>query len=136
MTPLDMANLIKDYGAVAGCVVLMYVVARLYNDNQRLSSGSLEKLIGQLEANKSATDRMFDALRELRGVLEARGHTVGDLDNRITLLIEKVQHGFGNTAASMEGFIRLFERERLRRGEERTADRDERAADRDTWGRP
>lgn len=126
MTSLDIAGLLKEYGGWGLSAILMAVIAKLHADNQRLGSGQIERVITGLAAGTKAADGVQAALNELRALIDASGKTVGEHTHQIGILIEKVQHGFGNTSQAMQGVTselqrirddrRERERERIDRG--------------------
>lgn len=130
MTPLDWANLLKDYGGWGLSAILMGVIVYLDRDRQACSRSQIilvERLITALESARDATSRFEAALNSLKDTLDARGQTVGDLSHRIDLVVEKIQHGLGNLGGSMQAIVNWIEREKERN---RDSARD-RAEDRD-----
>lgn len=126
VTSLDIAGLLKEYGGWGLSAILMAVIAKLHADNQRLSGGQIERVITGLAAGTKAAEGVQAALNELRALIDASGKTVGEHTHQIGILIEKVQHGFGNTSSAMQGVTselqrirddrRERERERIDRG--------------------
>jgi hypothetical protein len=125
MTGVEIAGILKDYGPWGLCAILMLVIAKLYSDNQALSTGYIERVILGLNAATSASTSVQGALSELRHLIDASGKAVGEHSGHIALLVEKVQHGFGNTASAMQAVAN--ELQRLRdRDDQRNRDRNDR----------
>jgi uncharacterized coiled-coil DUF342 family protein len=130
MTPLDWANLLKDYGGWGLSAILMGVIVYLDRDRQasRTSQIALVKeLVTAMAASTNAMTRFQEALEALRVMLDARGQTVGDLSHRIDIVVEKIQHGLGNLGGSMQAIANWIEKERDRdrnRAREREEDRE------------
>ncbi|MFK5596502.1 hypothetical protein ACFZ8E_05790 [Methylobacterium sp. HMF5984] len=125
MTGVEIAGILKDYGPWGLCAILMLVIAKLYRDNQALSTGYIERVILGLNAATSASTSVQGALSELRHLIDASGKAVGEHSGHIALLVEKVQHGFGNTASAMQAVAN--ELQRLRdRDDQRNRDRNDR----------
>lgn len=122
VTSLDVAGLLREYGGWGLSAILMGVIAKQYADNKALSGGHIERLITGLTAATQAAGGVQSALNELRALIDASGKTIGDHTHQIGILIEKVQHGFGNTSQAMQGVtselqrIRDDRRERAERG--------------------
>lgn len=120
--PVALAAMLKDYGPWGICAILLIAVLKLYADNKALSSGHIERLITGLTAATQAAGGVQGALNELRALIDASGKTIGDHTHQIGILIEKVQHGFGNTSQAMQGVtnelqrIRDDRRDRAERG--------------------
>jgi hypothetical protein len=128
MTGIELAGILKDYGPWGLSAILMVVVAKLYADNQKLSTGYIERIIAGLDAATGAATSVQGALNELRNLMDSSGKAVGEHSHQIAILVEKVQHGFGNTASAMQAVAN--ELTRLR-------DRDDRRQrDHDDRGRP
>lgn len=122
LTSLDIAGLLREYGGWGLSAILMGVIAKQYADNKALSGGHIERLITGLTAATQAAGGVQGALNELRALIDASGKTIGDHTHQIGILIEKVQHGFGNTSQAMQGVtnelqrIRDDRRDRAERG--------------------
>ncbi|GEM_PF-5790509 len=128
MTGIELAGILKDYGPWGLCAILMLVIAKLYRDNQTLSTGYIERIIAGLDAATGAAGSVQTALNELRALIDASGKASGENSHQIAILVEKVQHGFGNSVSTMQAVAN--ELQRLR-------DRDDRRQrDHDDRGRP
>jgi len=110
VTSLDIAALLKEFGGWGLSAILMGVVAKQYADIKALSTGHIERLITGLAAGTKAADSVQSALHELRSLIDASGKTVGEHTHQIGILIEKVQHGFGNTSSAMQGVTNELQR--------------------------
>lgn len=110
VTSLDVAGLLKEYGGWGLSAILMGVIAKQYADNKALSGGHIERLITGLTAATQAAGSVQSALNELRALIDASGKTIGDHTHQIGILIEKVQHGFGNTSSAMQGVTNELQR--------------------------
>lgn len=127
VTGLELYDLLSK-GGWGLSAILMLVIVVLYRDNQKLSTGYIERIIAGLDAATGAAGSVQAALNELRNLIDASGKAVGEHSHQIAILVEKVQHGFGNTASAMQAVAN--ELQRLR-------DRDERRQrDQDDRGRP
>lgn len=123
----EFADLLQKYGGWGLSAILMLAVIRLYQDNQALSRGFVERIIAGLAAATAAAGGVEKALAELTRLMEASRETVGGHSNRLDVLVEKIQHGFGNTSAAMQAVANELQR---------LKDRDDRRqSDHDTRGR-
>lgn len=98
-------------------VVLGLVIRALYRDLRVCNDRSLQdraRLVEAVEAAKDGAERSESAFRSLQALMETRGQALGDLSYQVGIVAEKVQHGFGNVAQSLESFVRLIERDRGR----------------------
>ncbi len=125
VTSLDIAGLLKEFGGWGLSAILMGVIVKLHADNQRLGSGQIERVITGLAAGTKAAEGVQSALLELRALIDASGKTVGEHTHQIGILIEKVQHGFGNTSSALQGVANELQRARDDR-RERERERGER----------
>jgi len=114
VTTPEIAVLLKEYGPWGLVALLTGAVIKLYRDKEALSTGYIERLIAGLVAATSAAQATREALSELAALIESTGKAVAEHDHRIAILIEKVQHGFGNTSSSLDGVARELQRIRDR----------------------
>lgn len=117
MPATELADLIQRYGGWGLSAILMGAVVYLHRGWQGCQDIALrdrERLITALEAAKDASERFEGTLQSLRATLESRGQAVADLSHQVENVAIKVQHGIGNLSASMEGFVRMLDRDRDR----------------------
>lgn len=116
----EAGNVLLTQGGVLGavCVLLALALAALFVvllKRFKRYEDLIERAITGLEAAADAASGTDRALTELRRAIDGDSKTTGDLGGQISVLAEKVQHGFGNTSGAMQAVARELERIRDRR---------------------
>lgn len=78
MTGIELAGILKDYSPWGLRPILMFVIAKLYADSQKLSTGYIERIIAGLDATTGAATSVQGALNELRNLMDCSGEAVGE----------------------------------------------------------
>ncbi len=110
MTGIEIAGVLKEYGGWGLSALLILAIVKLYRDKEALSSGYLERLVTGIAAATQAANTTKETLDKLGALIDASGETVGEHSHQIAILVEKIQHGFGNTASSLDGVARRLEK--------------------------
>ncbi|MCX4195976.1 hypothetical protein OMR07_10565 [Methylobacterium organophilum] len=90
--------------------VLCLVIRYLYKSQETKT----ERIIVAMEAANDAAEASKKSQDELKGLFETIVKTVGEQGHQNQILAEKVQHGFGNTAASLQAVANELDRIRDR----------------------
>lgn len=112
------ATFYLNQGVLGATIVLLLillgvaglVIRYLYKSQE----AKTERIIVAMEAANDSAEASKKSLDELRGLFETIVKTVGEQGHQNQILAEKVQHGFGNTAASLQAVANELDRIRDR----------------------
>ena len=117
MTPLDITNLLKEYGPWGIIALLVVVIVSLYRDLGRSNERAIadrDKVLQGLHAATTAAERMNGLLDGIKITLSTHKDASEDLTKQVELAAAENRHGLANVQTSLTAIVNRMDRDGAR----------------------